>query len=155
MSLTAIEYNNQGNKYYLNNESLLSIESYNEAIKLIENNSKENLSLYLLYLNRSAAYIQDKNFYSGYEDAKYSLKLNQVKNFKALYRAAICLYHFGFIEESQLFIKEAVEDHKTNLIDYLNLKLLIEKKVNTMNKWRKPLTDAKQSIKHLQDIIEK
>ncbi|CAF1417345.1 unnamed protein product [Rotaria sp. Silwood1] len=155
MSLTAVEYNNQANKYYLNNESLLSIESYSEAIKLIENNSKENLPLYLLYLNRSAAYIQDKNFYSGYEDAKYSLNLKNDKNFKALYHAAICLYHLGFIEESQLFIKEAIEDHKNNLIDYLNLKLLIEKKVNTMNKWRKTLTDAKQSIKHLQHIIEK
>ncbi|CAF4774723.1 unnamed protein product, partial [Rotaria magnacalcarata] len=70
MSLNAMEYKTQGNNYYAKNESLLAIESYSEAIKLIENQPEEILPLYLLYSNRSAAFIQDKNFYSGYEDAK-------------------------------------------------------------------------------------
>ncbi|CAF2009983.1 unnamed protein product [Rotaria magnacalcarata] len=155
MSLNAMEYKTQGNNYYAKNESLLAIESYSEAIKLIENQPEEILPLYLLYSNRSAAFIQDKNFYSGYEDAKQSLKLKKDENFKGFYRAAICAYHLGFIEQSQLFIKEATKDHQQNLIDYLDLKLLIEKKVNCMNKWRKPTATAKKLIKSLQHIIEK
>ncbi|CAF3465594.1 unnamed protein product [Rotaria sp. Silwood1] len=155
MSLTSMEYKSQGNKYYSNNEWLLAIESYSEAIKLIENNVEENLPLYLLYSNRSAAYIQDKNFYSGYEDAKQSLKLKKDGNFKGFYRAAICAYHLGFIEQSQQFIKEATQDHQQNLINYLDLKLLIEKKINCMKKWRKPIATAKKSIKNLQQIIQK
>ncbi len=103
MSLTALEYKNQGNEYYSKNEWILAIESYNEAIKLVENNSEENPPLYLLYLNRSAAYIQDKNFYNGYEDAKKSLKLKKDENFKGFYRASICAYHLGFIEKSKEF----------------------------------------------------
>jgi len=153
MSLTALEYKNQGNEYYSNNQSLLAIESYSEAIKLIENKSQENLPLYLLYLNRSAAFIQDKNFYSGYEDAKKSLKLKKNENFKGFYRAAICSYHLGFIEKSEEFIFEATKDHKQNLLDYLDLKLLIEKKVKCMKKWRKPIATAKKSIKNLEDIV--
>jgi len=129
MALTAMEYKNRGNEYYSKNESLLAIESYSEAIKLVQNNPEENAPpLYLLYSNRSAAYIQDKNFYSGYEDAKQSLKLKKYENFKGFYRAAICSYHLGFIEKSEAFIKEATNDHNQNLIDYLDLKLLIEKK---------------------------
>lgn len=155
MSLTAMEYKIKGNKHYSNNESLLAIESYNEAIKLIENKSDENVPLYLLYSNRSAAFIQDKNFYSGYEDAKCSLKLKKDQNFKGFYRAAICAYHLGFIEKSQEFIKEATEDHKQNILDYLNLKLLLEKKINSMKKWRKPVATAKRLIKNFQKIIEK
>ncbi|CAF2588167.1 unnamed protein product [Rotaria sp. Silwood2] len=155
MSSTAMEYKSEGNKYYSNKEWLLAIESYSKSIKLIENNNEDNLPLYLLYSNRSAAYIQDKNFYSGYEDAKQSLKLKKDENFKGFYRAAICAYHLGFIEQSQQFIKEATQDHQQNLIDYLDLKLLIEKKVNCMKKWRKPVATAKKLIKNLQQIIEK
>jgi len=155
MSLTALEYKNQGNQYYSNNQSLLAIESYNEAIKLVENNCEENVPLYLLYSNRSAAFIQDKNYYSGYEDAKQSLKLKKDQNFKGFYRAAICAYHLGFIEKSEEFIKEATNDHQQNLLHYLDLKLLIEKKVKCMTKWRKPIATAKKSIKNLEQIIEK
>lgn len=141
MALTALEYKNEGNQYYSKNESLLAIESYNEAIKLIENNYEENVPL---YLNRSAAFIQDKNFYSGYEDAKKSLKLNKNENFKGFYRAAVCAYHLGFIEKSEEFIKEATKNHHQNLLDYVDLKLLIEKKVNCMKRWRKPVATAKK-----------
>jgi len=153
MSLTALEYKNQGNKYYSNNQSLLAIESYNEAIKLVENNCEENPPLYLLYSNRSAVYIQDKNFYDGYEDAKKSLKLKRNENFKGFYRAAVCAYHLGFIEKSEEFIKEATQDHQQNLLDYLDLKLLIEKKVKCMKKWRKPIATAKKCIKNLEEIV--
>lgn len=73
MSLTPLELKNQGNEYYSNNQSSLAIESYSQTIK-IRIDLEESLPLYLLYSNRSAAYIQDKNFYSGYEDAKQSLK---------------------------------------------------------------------------------
>jgi tetratricopeptide (TPR) repeat protein len=155
MVLTAIEYKNQGNQYYANNEPLLAIESYSEAIKIIENNLEENLPLYLLYLNRSAAYIQEKNFYSGYEDAKQSLLLKKNENFKGFYRAAICAYHLGFIEQSEKFIKEATNDHHQNLLDYLDVKLLIEKKVNSMKKYQKTGLTAIKSIERLQEIIQK
>jgi hypothetical protein len=155
MSLIALEYKNEGNEYYSNNQSLLAIESYNEAIKLVENNCEETVPLYLLYSNRSAAFIQDKNYYSGYEDAKQSLKLKKDQNFKGFYRAAICAYHLGFIQKSEQFIKEATNDHQQNLLDYLDLKLLIEKKVKCMTKWRKPIATAKKGIKNLEQIIEK
>jgi hypothetical protein len=41
--------------------------------------------------------IQDKNYYSGYEDAKHSLKLKKEENLKGFYRAAIYAYHLTFI----------------------------------------------------------
>jgi hypothetical protein len=34
----------------------------NQSIKVVKNNREESIPLYLLYSNRSAAYIQDKNF---------------------------------------------------------------------------------------------
>ncbi|CAF0877940.1 unnamed protein product [Adineta steineri] len=157
MSLTALEYKTQGNQYYSNQQSSLAIQSYTEAIKLIEKNSEDeiNLPLHLLYLNRSAAFIQDKDFYSGYQDAKKSLKLKKHENFKGFYRAAICAYHLGFIEKSKEFIREATNDHQQNILDYLNLKLLLEKKDKCMKRWRKPIATAKKGIKLLEQIIEK
>jgi tetratricopeptide (TPR) repeat protein len=154
MSLTPLEYKTQGNQYYSSNQSSLAIQSYTQAIQLIEKNPQEDLPLYLLYSNRSAAYIQDKDFYCGYEDAKQSLKLNKNENFKGFYRAAICSYHLGFIEQSEEFIKEATNDHHQNLLDYLDLKLLIEKKVKCMKRWRKPVATAKKGLKLLEQIIE-
>ncbi|CAF3664974.1 unnamed protein product [Rotaria sordida] len=156
MSLTVLEYKTQGNQYYSNNQSLLAIQSYSEAIKLIENKLEEEniVSLYLLYLNRSAAYTQDKDFYCGYEDAKQSLKLKKSENFKGFYRAAICSYHLGFIKQAEEFIKEAINDHQQNVLDYLDLKLLIEKKVQCMKRWRKPIATAKKGLKLLEQIFE-
>jgi translocation protein SEC72 len=155
MSLTAMEYKTAGNAYYSKNDSLSAIESYSKAIKLVENKSdEENVSLYLLYSNRSAAYIQDKDYYSGYEDAKQSLKMKKDQNFKGFYRAAVCAYHLGFIDKSQQFIKEATSDHQQNLLDYLDLKLLIEKKIRWIRKWRKPVATAKKCLKYLQQIIQ-
>jgi tetratricopeptide (TPR) repeat protein len=155
MSLTPLEYKTQGNEYYSSNQSSLAIQSYTQAIQLIEKNPQEDLPLYLLYSNRSAAYIQDKDFYCGYEDAKQSLKLNKNENFKGFYRAAICSYHLGFIQQSEKFIKEATKDHNQNLLDYLDLKLLIEKKVQCMKRWRKPTATAKKTLKALERIIAK
>jgi tetratricopeptide (TPR) repeat protein len=154
MSLTPLEYKTQGNEYYSTNQSSLAIQSYTQAIQLIEKNPQEDIPLYLLYSNRSAAYIQDKDFYGGYEDAKQSLKLKKNENFKGFYRAAICSYHLGFIEKSEEFIKEATNDHNQNLLDYLDLKLLIEKKVKCMKRWRKPVATAKKGLKLLEQIIE-
>ncbi|CAF4888254.1 unnamed protein product [Rotaria sp. Silwood1] len=156
MSLTVLEYKTQGNRYYSNNQSLLAIQSYSEAIKLIENKLEEEnvIPLYLLYLNRSAAYIQDKDFYCGYEDAKQSLKLKRNENFKGFYRAAICAYHLGFIEQAEEFIKEAINNHQQNALDYRDLKLLIEKKVQCMKRWRKPVATAKKGLKLLEQIFE-
>jgi hypothetical protein len=74
MLLTTIEYKDRSNQYYSNNESLLTIESYDNVIKHVKNNSGENIPFYLLYLNQLAAYIQDKNCYYGHQDAKQSLK---------------------------------------------------------------------------------
>jgi len=155
MSLTPLELKNQGNEYYSNNQSSLAIESYTKAIELLQINPEESLPLYLLYSNRSAAYIQEKNFYDGYEDAKESLKLKKDGNLKGFYRAAVCSYHLGFVEESKNLIKEATEDHHQNLLDYLNLKLSIEKKVQCMTKWRKPVATAKKGLKNLEQIITK
>ena len=156
MSLTALEYKNQGNQYYSTNQSSLAIQSYTQAIQLIETNPQdESVPLHVLYSNRSAAYIQDKDFYCGYQDAKQSLKLKKNENNKGFYRAAICAYHLGFIEKSEEFIKEATDDHHQNLLDYLDLKLLIEKKVQCMKKWRKPVATAKKGLKNLEQIIEK
>jgi tetratricopeptide (TPR) repeat protein len=155
MSLTPLELKNQGNEYYSNNQSSLAIESYTKAIELLQINPEESLPLYLLYSNRSAAYIQEKNFYDGYEDAKESLKLKKDGNLKGFYRAAVCSYHLGFIKKSKEFIKEATEDHHQNLLDYLNLKLSIEKKVKRMNKYRKANATAKASLNHLKKIIQK
>jgi tetratricopeptide (TPR) repeat protein len=155
MSLTPLELKNQGNEYYSNNQSSLAIESYTKAIELLQINPEESLPLYLLYSNRSAAYIQEKNFYDGYEDAKESLKLKKDGNLKGFYRAAVCSYHLGFVEESKNLIKEATEDHHQNLLDYLNLKLSIEKKVQCMTKWRKPVATAKKGLKNLEQIISK
>ncbi len=155
MSLTPLEFKHQGNEYYSNNQSSLAIESYTKAIELLQINSDESLPLYLLYSNRSAAFIQEKNFYDGYEDAKESLKLKKDGNFKGFYRAAICSYHLGFIEKSEEFIKEATEVHHQNLLDYFNLKLLIKKKVKRMNKYRKANATAKGSLNHLKKIIQK
>jgi tetratricopeptide (TPR) repeat protein len=154
MSLTPLEYKSQGNEYYSNNQSSLAIQSYTQAIQLIEKNPQEDLPLYLLYSNRSAAYIQDKDFYCGYQDEKQSLKLKKNENFKGFYRAAICSYHLGFIQQSEEFIKEATNDHNQNLLDYLDLKLLIEKKVKCMKRWRKPVATAKKGLKLLEQIIE-
>jgi len=126
----------------------------NQSIKVVKNNREESIPLYLLYSNRSAAYIQDKNFYDGYQDAKQSLKLKRDENFKGFYRASICAYHLGFIEKSKEFIFEATKDHQENLLDYLDLKLLIEKKINCMKRWRKPIATAKKSIKNLEEIIQ-
>jgi tetratricopeptide (TPR) repeat protein len=155
MSLTPLELKNQGNEYYSNNQSSLAIESYTKAIELLQINAEESLPLYLLHSNRSAAYIQEKNFYDGYEDAKESLKLKKDGNLKGFYRAAVCSYHLGFVEESKNLIKEATEDHHQNLLDYLNLKLSIEKKVQCMTKWRKPVATAKKGLKNLEQIITK
>jgi tetratricopeptide (TPR) repeat protein len=155
MSLTPLELKNQGNEYYSNNQSSLAIESYTKAIELLRINPEESLPLYLLHSNRSAAFIQEKNFYDGYEDAKESLKLKKDGNLKGFYRAAVCSYHLGFVEESKNLIKEATEDHHQNLLDYLNLKLSIEKKVQCMTKWRKPVATAKKGLKNLEQIITK
>jgi tetratricopeptide (TPR) repeat protein len=155
MSLTPLELKNQGNEYYSNNQSSLAIESYTKAIELLRINPEESLPLYLLHSNRSAAFIQEKNFYDGYEDAKESLKLKKDGNLKGFYRAAVCSYHLGFVEESKNLIKEATEDHHQNLLDYLNLKLSIEKKVQCMTKWRKPVATAKKGLKNLEQIISK
>ncbi len=148
MSITAIEYKNQGNKYYSKKEWLLAIESYTQAIKLLKNNPEEKLSL---YSNRSAAYIQEKNFYSGYEDAKQSLKLKKDENCTGYYHAAICAYHLGFIEKCEQLIKEATKNCQENLLDYLDLKFLIEKKVNCM---KKSMTTAQKSLQNLEQIIQ-
>ncbi|CAF1187778.1 unnamed protein product [Rotaria sordida] len=51
-------------------EWLLAIESYSEAIKTTESKPTTDLPLYVLYSNRSASFIQNKNYYSGYEDAR-------------------------------------------------------------------------------------
>ena len=155
MSLTAFVYKKQANEYYSKNEWQLAIESYTEAIQLIEKTSDESVPLYLLYLNRSAAYIQDKNFYSGYEDAKESLKLKTDENFKGHYRAGICAYHLGFIEKSKELIKEATKDQQENLLDYLDLKLLIEKKVHSMKRWRKSNLTVKKCLEKLEEIIHR
>lgn len=155
MTLNAMEYKIEGNEYYKKKQWLSAIDSYNKAIQMIENNVEQDPPLYLLYLNRSAAYIKDKNFYSGYEDAKKSLKLNRNDNFKGFYRAAVCSYHLGFIEKCNVFIKEGTKDHQENLLDYLNLKLSIEKKVNIMNKYRKTISTAKKSINSLEQILDK
>ena len=146
MSLTLLELKNQGNQYYSNNQSSLAIESYTEAIKLVHIHPEEDVPLYVLYSNRAAAYIQDEDFYCGYEDAKESLKLKKEGNFKGFYRAAVCAYHLGFVDKSKELIKEATEDHHQNPLDYSNLKLLIEKKVECMTRWRKPVATAKKSF---------
>ena len=157
MSLTAFEYKTQGNEYYSRNEFLLSIESYTKAIELIENNIPEenDLSLDLLYSNRAAAYIKIKDFYAGYFDAKKSLKLKSEENFKGSYRAALCAYHLGFIDKSKEFIKQATTNHPDKLVDFADLKVLIEKKVQCMTKWRKPVATAKKGLHNLEHIINK
>jgi len=65
-------------------------------MKLIENSCEKNPSLYLLYSNHSTVYIQDKDYYSCYKDAKHSLKLKKEENLKGFYRAAICAYHLCY-----------------------------------------------------------
>ncbi len=155
MSLSPLELKDQGNQYYSNHQSSLAIESYTKAIDLLRINPEESLPLYLLYSNRSAAYIQEKNFYDGYHDAKESLKLKRDGNFKGFYRAAICAYHLGFLKKCKELIKEATEDHHQNILDYCNLKLLIEKKVRRIIKYRKPNATAKASLNFLKKIIQK
>ncbi len=39
---------------------------------------------------------------------------------------------------------EATKDHQENLFNYLDLQLLIEKKVNCMKRWRIPIATAKK-----------
>jgi tetratricopeptide (TPR) repeat protein len=154
MSLTALEYKMQGNQHYSNNEPILAIEAYSQAIKVIENTPEDDVPFYLLYSNRSAAYIQDKDYYSGYEDAKQSLSFKKNDNFKGFYRAAVCAYHLGFIDQSEELIKEATNDHNQNLSDYLDLKLLIETKIKCMNKFRKSVATAKKGLQNLEHIIQ-
>ncbi|UJR29430.1 hypothetical protein I4U23_010642 [Adineta vaga] len=155
MSLTILDYKNQGNEYYSKQESSLAIQSYSQAIQLIETNLQEQdqVPLYLLYSNRSAAYIQDKDFYCGYEDAKQSLKLQRNENFKGFYRSSICAYHLGFLDQSKALIKEAIDEQHQNINDYVDLKMLIEKKEKCMKKWRKSIATAKKSLKNLEQII--
>ena len=156
MSLTPLELKNQGNEHYSKNESTLAIESYTESIKLVlENEENESPPLYILYSNRSAAHIQDEDYYSGYEDAKKSLKLKKDENFKGFYRAAVCAYHLGFIKQSEGLIKEATETYHQNLEDYSSLKLSIEEKIKCILKWRKPIATAKKGLKNLENIIDK
>lgn len=155
-SLTAIELKNQGNEYYSKHESSFAIESYTKSIELIQTNPDETCpALFVLYSNRSAAHIQDEDYYNGYEDAKESLKLQKNENFKGFYRAAVCAYHLGFIKRSQQLIKEATEIYHQNLQDYSILKLSIEKKIQCMLRWRKPIATAKKSLKNLEEIIER
>ncbi|CAF1238823.1 unnamed protein product [Rotaria sp. Silwood1] len=157
MPSTALEWKLLGNRQYSNNEFSAAIKSYNEAIQLLQTTGYEqnldNCPLYLLYSNRSAAYIQEKNFYSGFEDAKQSLSIKKDGNFKSFYRAAICAYHLGFIQQSQNFINEATKNYNQNSFDYQDLKFLIQNKVSCMEKWRKPMITIKKSIKNLQHII--
>ena len=54
-------YNN-GNAQFRATKSDEAIESYNQEIKLVENESDENVPLYIFSSNRSAAFIQDKDF---------------------------------------------------------------------------------------------
>ncbi|CAF1162690.1 unnamed protein product, partial [Didymodactylos carnosus] len=59
--LTALEWKILGNRHYSNHESSAAIQSYSEAIKLvqtIQQQDVDNVQLYLLYSNRSLAYIQ-------------------------------------------------------------------------------------------------
>ena len=147
MAFTALEYKNQGNEHYMKKQISLAIQSYNEAIKLLENHPDENLPLYLLYSNRSAAYIQDKDFYSGYEDAKRSLKLQKKDNCKGFYRAALCACHLGFISKSKAFIHEAITEYQGKSQDYSSIQELIEKKVKCMTQYRKPQVTAKRVMK--------
>jgi hypothetical protein len=80
------------------------------------------------------------------------MQKNHYGNLKGFYRAAI---HLGFIEKSEEFIKEVTEVHHQNLLDYFNLKSLIEKKVQCMKKWRKPVATAKKGLKNLEQILTK
>ena len=156
MSLTALQLKNQGNEHYSKNKSSLAIQSYSEAIQLvIENEEETSPPLFVLYSNRSAAHIQNEDFYCGFQDAKESLKLKKDENFKGFYRAALCGYHLGFIKRSQQLIKEATEIYHQNLGDYSNLKLSIEKKIKCILRWRKPIATAKKCLKNLEQIIEK
>lgn len=154
MGLTAVEYKNQGNEFYATKKTSEAIQSYTEAIKLIQTNPDENLPLFVLYSNRAAAYIQDKDFYSGYEDAKRSLKLEKRQNFKAFYRAALCAYHLGFLSTSQSLIDEVIKDYQGKSDDYTNVKQMIEKKMKCMTEYRKPQVTAKRVLKTLEKIIK-
>ncbi|CAF1265954.1 unnamed protein product [Adineta ricciae] len=155
MSLTPSDLKNQGNQYYSNQQSSLAIQSYSQAIQLIENNSHDDVPLYLLYSNRSAAHIQEKDFYNGYEDAKQSLNLQRNKNAKGFYRLSVCSYHLGYVDEAKRLIREAIDEHKQNVDDYNQLKLIIEKKEKCMKKWRKPTLTVKKSLNMLKSIIDK
>lgn len=156
MSSSALQLKTQGNEHYSKNESTLAIESYTGAIKLVlENAEIESPPLYILYSNRSAAHIQDEDYYCGFEDAKKSLKLKKEENWKGFYRAAVCAYHLGFIKRSEELIKEATEIYHQNLEDYSTLKLSIEKKIKCILRWRKPIATAKKGLKNLENIIDK
>lgn len=160
MSSTALHCKNEGNQHYGKHQWALAIEAYSRAIELMhkaptEEETADGVDLYLLYSNRSAAHIQDKNFYDGYEDAKRSLELRREKNFKAFHRATVCAYHLGFLEEARTLMREATNEQQQNIVDYHDVQVLIENKDRCMKRWRKPIATAKKGLKNVEYIITK
>lgn len=153
MSISPLDYKKQANEFYSKQQWSSAIDAYSKAIDLIQTTSDESVPLYLLYLNRSCVYIQEKNFYDGYQDARQSLKLKAEKNGKGSYCAGICAYHLGFIESATKFADQAIKDQQEKSNDYFDLKLLIEKKVKSMKRWRKNDMTANKSLDKLEQIL--
>lgn len=155
MASTALDQKNQGNEFYANKKTSEAIQSYTEAIKLLQIKPEATLPLHLLYSNRAAAYIQERDFYAGYEDAKRSLKLEKHGNFKGFYRAALCAYHLGFLPTAESLIGEAIKDYHGKPEDYSIVKEMLDKKVKCMAEFRKPQATAKRVLKNLEKVIKK
>jgi len=153
MSLTPLDYKKQANEYYSKQQWSLAIDAYSKAIEIIRTTtSNESIPLYLLYLNRSSAYIQDKNFFDGYQDARQSLKLKAEANSKGYYCAGICAYRLGFIDKATKYAEQAINGQREEFNGYLDLKYLLEKKVNSIKRWRKNNMTATKCLDRLQQI---
>lgn len=124
-NLTAEEYKTKGNNAFDNEKYELACNYYSKAIEL--DSSSE-----VYYLNRSNAYIKQKDYMRSYSDSSKALMINS-KNMKAVYRQALSLFELEEYEQSLKILQEnlnLIEDEKYILIAFQRLIMKNEKFIN-------------------------
>jgi hypothetical protein len=111
------------------------------------------LFLYSLIINKTTKnsfFLKNISMFCKTKNLNRRIKyFNNIKFEKYFQKKENNLFFFEniFIDKSKEFIKEGTEDHHQNLLHYLDLKLLFEKKVKCMTKWRKTSCNGKKRFK--------
>lgn len=107
---TAVEWKEQGNILFKNQQFKQAVELYTKAIELEANAT--------FYSNRAAAHLNDNQFKLSLQDCLTASSLDPTM-IKAFFRAARCQMHLGNLDEAMLNLKQ---------LESMALKTLVHKK---------------------------